>query len=67
MAKLNYDIDNTHTDWMAPRKLSPKIKNKLISSSLKYNKGGIVFGICLISLFAIMINFLFSFAFFDKN
>lgn len=67
LAKLNYDIDNTHTDWMAPRKLSPKIKNKLISSSLKYNKGGIVFGICLISLFAIMINFLFSFAFFDKN
>lgn len=66
-ARMNFDICDTRKDWETPKKIPSKTKNRLISKSLVHIKGSFIFGICLISLFAIIISFLFSFAFFDKN
>lgn len=65
--RVNYDVRDTRSKWKKSKKLESNTKNRLISSSLKHVRKGVLAGVSLISLFLIMVNFLFSFAFFEKN
>ncbi len=66
-SKVNYEIRDRRKEWKASKKLSSETKSRLISASLRHVKKSVLAGVCLISLFLIMVNFLFSFAFFEKN
>ena len=65
--EADYRPRDTRESWVSPKPIGGKRKRKLVLSSLLHIKGTLALGISIVSLFAILISFLFSFAYFNQS